>query len=228
MSFETLDSTKLIILMIAGAVFAGVGLYLLLRPKPEGAAKIELFGLKFESSSAGLLVFLVGAAFMSLPLFVKEKIEPNVPIAVVPNAPSSPRAPSNQPAETQPANPIVIADGAMIEEVEPNDGAFEANALALGQRAKGTVIKDKPDWFVILVPDGGIVGDQVMLKHVRGYEVRLELYNAREEHKGWIKTSEGAKYLEIKSDFEDRIYLKVHSVYPVNTSDYEVAVVPSD
>ncbi len=74
MEFEALDGIKLVMLMAAGLLFAVVGLYLLIRPKPEGsAAKIELFGMKFESSSAGLLVFLIGAVFLVIPLFVAEK-----------------------------------------------------------------------------------------------------------------------------------------------------------
>ena len=65
MDFEAQNPTILIVLMVAGAAFAGVGLWLLLKPKPTGStAKIEIFGLKFESSSAGLLVFLIGAVFL--------------------------------------------------------------------------------------------------------------------------------------------------------------------
>ncbi|EPX79225.1 hypothetical protein [Litoreibacter arenae] len=226
MNFETLDGTKLIILMIAGAVFAGVGLYLLLRPKPEGAAKIELFGLKFESSSAGLLVFLVGAAFLSLPLFVKEKTAVIMPIETAREDASSRSEQDERRSNPPPRAPVTIQEGGVVDEDEPNDDARVANAISYAQRVKGTVTKDQPDWFVMAVPDEGVVGSQLMLKHVNGYEVRVELYNTREEHVGWIKTSNGAKYLDVTTDLRDRIYLKVHTIYSVGNSSYELAVVP--
>ena len=227
MNFEALDGTKLIIFMIAGAAFAGVGLYLLLRPKAEGTAKIELFGLKFESSSAGLLVFLVGAAFMSLPLFVKEQTE-TIPPITQPKAPPNRVSPSDKPDEASPADPVLLSGVKLIEEVEPNNEQSAPNTILHGQRVKGEVFRDEPDWFVMLVPEGGVRGDQIMLKQVSGSEVRLEAYNAREEHKGWLRTTDGARYLEIKSDFGDRIYFKVHTIYSAGPSRYELAVVPSD
>lgn len=223
MNFEALDGTKLLILMVAGAAFAGVGLYLLLRPNSEGTAKIELFGLKFESSSAGLLVFLVGAAFMALPLFVKEE-----QVSASPVIPSDGRSLAGGNAQT-PTTPLVsLAGTQVVEEVEPNDDQSGPNTVLLGQRVRGEVFKDEPDWFVMPVPEGGVIGHQIMLKHVSGKEVRLEAYNAREEHKGWVKSNNGAKYLEIKSDFGDRIYFKAHTIYSSGSSVYELAVVPGN
>ncbi len=68
------DSTKLLILMSAGGVFAVLALYLMLLSPVEGAAKIEMFGQKFGASSGGILVFLVGAALLTLPRWVRESV----------------------------------------------------------------------------------------------------------------------------------------------------------
>jgi hypothetical protein len=74
MQIVALDGAKLLALMLAGGVFALAGLWLMFRPQPAGeAARIELFGLKFQASSAGLLVFLIGAVFLAVPIFVPEK-----------------------------------------------------------------------------------------------------------------------------------------------------------
>lgn len=57
-----LDSTKLAVIMAAGALFALAGLWLMIRPPAQGGStSIELCGMKIQSASAGLLVFPVGA-----------------------------------------------------------------------------------------------------------------------------------------------------------------------
>jgi hypothetical protein len=75
--FQGVAPAKLIILMVAGAIFAFAGLWLMFRQTPAGdAARIELFGIRFRSSSAGLLVFIVGALFLAAPVFVPEAKQP--------------------------------------------------------------------------------------------------------------------------------------------------------
>ena len=75
MDFPTVEPWKLLTLMIAGGVFSVSGLWLMFRVQSSGeTAKVELFGLKFQSSSAGLFVFLIGATFLLLPLFVPERV----------------------------------------------------------------------------------------------------------------------------------------------------------
>lgn len=142
MGMETvaLDQAKLFVLMSAGAIFSLAGLWLMFRPAAEGeAAKIEVFGLKFQSSSAGLLVFLIGAAFLAVPIFVPER-------------------PESTPAEANPANsqgerpdlapPRERASG---KEIEPNDGYEEANQIEAGDSIAGHVHKGSDDWFVVPV-----------------------------------------------------------------------------
>ena len=52
MDVVALDAWKLTALMVAGAAFALAGLWLMFGPQPAGeAAKVELFGLKFQASS---------------------------------------------------------------------------------------------------------------------------------------------------------------------------------
>ena len=69
-----MDSMRLWILMTAGGVFAIAGILLMFRAKQEGSsARLELFGQKFEASSAGIIVFLIGAAFLAAPVFVPER-----------------------------------------------------------------------------------------------------------------------------------------------------------
>ena len=77
MGVVALDAMKLTAMMVSGGVFAIAGLWLMFRPQQAGeAAKAELFGLKFQASSAGLVVFVIGAAFLALPIIVPEKPQP--------------------------------------------------------------------------------------------------------------------------------------------------------
>ena len=75
-----MDSMRLWILMIAGGVFSVAGILLMFRAKQEGSsARLELFGQKFEASSTGIIVFLIGAAFLAAPVFVPERPRANPP-----------------------------------------------------------------------------------------------------------------------------------------------------
>ncbi|HET9069402.1 MAG TPA: hypothetical protein VFN28_12215, partial [Amaricoccus sp.] len=77
MAVQGLDATKLFLLMALGAAFAAAGIYLLLRPSVrDGATRIELLGMKFNASSGGLLVFIIGALFLASPIVVPERLRP--------------------------------------------------------------------------------------------------------------------------------------------------------
>lgn len=99
MEVVALDSSKIIALMIAGGAFALAGLWLLFRPQIEGhAAVIKLFGMEFQASSAGLLVFLVAAGFLATPIIVPEKRS----IVTQPGTPG---------AKGGPVVPIIVPEG---------------------------------------------------------------------------------------------------------------------
>ncbi len=158
MVFEAQNSTILVVLMVAGAAFAGVGLWLLLKPKTTGSsAKIEIFGLKFESSSAGLLVFLIGAVFLAIPLFVPEK-DPGVqqaqateddPVSgVTETDPNIAAGATNQTGQAG----LVLPPDPQVSEVEPNDKIQVANQLGFDQVLEGKVRSGEEDWYVISVP----------------------------------------------------------------------------
>ena len=70
-----MDGVMQYFLMAFGAVFSVAGLVLIFRKaKPDaGAAKIEFLGQKLEANSTGIVVFLIGAAFLAAPLFVPAK-----------------------------------------------------------------------------------------------------------------------------------------------------------
>ena len=111
MDVVALDAAKLTALMVAGAAFALAGLWLMFKPQPAGeAAKIELFGLKFQASSAGLVVFLIGAVFLAMPIVVPEKPSDRAP-----------EPPAGSPGEGEPAPELPLPRRAGAEELEGND-----------------------------------------------------------------------------------------------------------
>ncbi|MEM6621628.1 MAG: hypothetical protein AAF674_05320 [Pseudomonadota bacterium] len=196
MDIVALDGTKLLALMAAGGIFALAGLWLIFRPKEEGdTAKIELFGLKFQSSSAGLLVFLIGAVFLALPIFVPEKAATGVS-ATGPqvatgeqqsgNSPtgggqgvgtqsgqaevSSTNSPATQPVPVV-TGPLVAAEGAEIEE---NDTVATANVIPVGVSIRGKTIKDDDDFFTFTFPEG-FKGELAV--NVDGSSVKLEVWD---------------------------------------------------
>ena len=174
MEFNTLEPTKLIALMIAGGLFALAGLWLMFRPRKDGhSAKIELFGMKFESSSAGLLVFVIGAAFLASPLFVQERDVAASPQASATadamRAPTSGIAEADSSASTEdaarPAQETASTAGsvpvqtrvpryfkAVGAEIEPNDNIAEANQIEVGSVISGDVRDVDVDWYSFVFP----------------------------------------------------------------------------
>jgi hypothetical protein len=136
--------------MVFGGVFALTGLWLMLKPKPEGSsAKVELFGLKFESSSAGLLVFIVGALFLALPVMVPEQRgAPPGPDAVPQRASADAGA-----GTVQGDGDIPLPRRADTAEVEPNDTISDSNQIEVGQTIKGSLAPNDDDWLVFQ-PEG--------------------------------------------------------------------------
>lgn len=237
MELEPISTTRMIALMIAGGLFACVGLYLMVRPKPQGSAKIEIFGLKFESSSAGLLVFLTGAGFLAITIFVPEKqgalagddvAGPVPPIAVQPDVtkPKSPTTPL--PAQGAQVAPVPITTANLIAETEPNDAIRDAMPLALGQTVTGRVERDNrdKDWYVVTLPDGGLTGYEIRLFHANGSgSVMANVYNARQEKIGSVESRDGAKYLALEGRHSDRLYFQLSRHNFGAWAEYELSLV---
>jgi hypothetical protein len=191
MQIVALDGTKLIVLMLAGGAFALAGLWLMFRPQPQGgAARIELFGMKFQASSAGLLVFLIGAAFLSVPIFVPER-----PAAgkTRQGATSQTLLPGERPPEQ-----ISIETA----EAEPNTTVASANLVSLGSVVQGELTRSDADFFVVDVPEG-VRGDLVASIHVADTVARLELL----DDAGKVVDSDiGSSSLSVETRLQRRRY----------------------
>ncbi len=225
MELEAQDGIKLILLMAAGAIFALSGLWLLLRPKPTGsAAKIELFGLKFESSSAGVLVFLIGAAFLTIPLFVEEKAAgansvssgPGVSMTNDTDKTESGEDLSDQKiiANSQSgAAALILPPDPQVKEIEPNNRVQEAIQVAFGQTVAGYATNDDEfDWFVVPMPENlpRFVEIKVRASNASpGSSVQAEVFNAREEQLGSLSVSANVAYRKVEHRSDDRLYVKM-------------------
>jgi hypothetical protein len=128
--------------MAFGAVSAVAGLFLLFRPpKTEGETRIELLGMKLNAASGGVLVFLVGAAFLALPIFVPEKRSTPPPgTGTTVNA--------NKSVTQVAAGDLPVRQRADGREVERNDSFDTANRLEVGVSVAGNT-KDSEDWYIL-------------------------------------------------------------------------------
>lgn len=225
MEFEPISATRLIALMLIGGFFAFAGLYMMLRPRPEGAAKVELFGLKFESSSAGLLVFLVGAAFLGVTLFVPERQQASTQIGELTEVEAVSEAPKPVPTEA----PEPMSNVAISKEIEPNDGIRDAQPLPIGQVVAGR-FKDQAgdvDWYSVSFEGGNIAQHEVKLRHVTGNNVWVTVYDAREQEIGRISTGSGVAYLSLEDQTTSMIFLKASgAIGGWDTDTYEISVEP--
>ncbi|MEM6973624.1 MAG: hypothetical protein AAF577_12545 [Pseudomonadota bacterium] len=141
---QALTSTQLTVLMVFGGLVAAVGLYAIMRPPvSDGETRIKIFGLEFNASSGGLLVFVIGCVFLASPIFVplQAPIQGAVPVG------SSGAAP---PAGGTLITGVVPAG----QEVEPNDHPRGANGIEIGRIYGGVVSGRDKDFFrAALKPD---------------------------------------------------------------------------
>ncbi len=173
MQIVALDGAKLLALMLAGGIFALAGLWLMFRPQPAGqAARIEIFGLKFQASSAGLLVFIIGSMFLALPIFVPEKPavqRDRAPINVLTERGNGSQTPA--PLERRPSQISIETT-----EVEPNDTIASANVVSLGSVIEGELTRGDVDFFAVDIPEG-VRGDIVASLHVLDTDAVLQLHD---------------------------------------------------
>ena len=158
--FGTIDTTISSVLMVVGGLVMFVGLFLMFRPSAHGA-KFELFGLKFESSSAGILVFLVGTGILVNPIYMDRVTSQDaeeivgdgtvqaqadgVVVATVPEG-----AMGGQPVDLTVGRALFL-EGA---EIEPNNTLAGANVVAVGSSITGEVTLGDDDYFTFFLPDG--------------------------------------------------------------------------
>lgn len=223
MEFEAISETRIIVLMLVGGFFSFAGLFMMLRPRPEGAAKVELFGLKFESSSAGLLVFLVGAAFLSVTLFVPERQKVLAPD----DGQNDIDVPSESPKLLADEVSREISSVAVLKENEPNDGIRDAQPLQIGQVAAGK-FKDQAgdvDWYSVSFDNDNIAQHEIKLRHVNGNTVWVTVYDSRENEIGALSSGSGAAYFSLEDQTTSKIFLKTSgAIGGWDTDTYEVSV----
>jgi len=218
MPIQPLDETKLFALMAAGAIFALAGLYLLLRrPSDAEAARIELFGLKLQAASAGLVVFLIGAALLASPL-------------VVPAVPSDPVQSTSEGSGTAAGGPSggtsvagVPGGGARtVHEREPNNSSGDATPIGPGTVFGSLQDGDGSDWYAF-TPDPAH-GDtfQVAVRPLKGsLNVMLRDDQGRLQELFMLTDVGGPDIRSLRVKFPTYL-VEVSSV--TSTSDYEIEI----
>jgi len=215
MTLQALDGPILYLLIAVGLIFALSGLYFILKRKDdENAARIELFGLKFQSSSVGTLVFLIGAAFLLIPLFAPKSpdvrtVEPGQPDAATLQETEFP-ATTNGSATGQRA--VLLPASADTAESEPNDQLVQSNQIGLGFGVKGTLDRardDYDDWYVVDVSESGNVDFTIQIRTLSG-RCNVRAYDQNEEQLAWVTCSNsGSVNFDIFSQDNDVLFFKV-------------------
>jgi hypothetical protein len=135
--------------MAAGGVFALAGLYLLIKPPAtDGETKIKVFGLEFNASSGGLLVFLAGVVMIASPVFVPERPSDEDYGTIIledPDGDGDGKRVLRRPKR-------IAIEGA---EKEDNNTPASANVLPLGSVIEGNFESESDvDFYLVEIPDG--------------------------------------------------------------------------
>lgn len=232
MTLQALDKPVLYLLMAVGLIMTLSGLYLMFKRKDdENAARIELFGLKFQSSSAGTLVLLIGAAFLIIPLFAPKS--PNIktveseqstastlPQAITPKT-------KNQNMTGQQA--VLLPASADALESEPNDQITESNQFRLGFGVKGSLDRDRDDnsdWYVVDVSESGVADFTIKIRTPGGY-CNVIAYDQNEEEidRTDCNASGGSKNFDVFAKDNDVLFFKVsHNTSYSSSVGYELFI----
>lgn len=154
-----LDQTEKYVLMASGAVFALAGIYMMIKPSMrDGETKIEFFGLKFNASSGGLLVFLVGSGFLVGAALAPEKnlVSAERSGGTQAQAKFDTSETNSNTGETNRNKAILLPEKADTPEQEPNNSIHDANQISKGVFYKARIDqerKDNQDWFIIPTSD---------------------------------------------------------------------------
>ena len=136
-------------LMAIGTLFSIAGLVLIFRRTrtDTGAAKVEFLGQKLEANSTGIVVFLIGAAFLAAPLFAPVQSQQITAPSASP--PTQTASTPNSSAKTVPAT-----ENAVSAEVEDNSSFATANVITNGARTGGYLGRGDQDLYVLDVGNG--------------------------------------------------------------------------
>jgi hypothetical protein len=214
--------------MIAGAVFCLSGLYLMIiSSQPDsGAAKFELFGQKFEANSRGIIVFLVGAAFLASPLYLPKLVtgqssannssSVQSPLAVTPQLDPKGQA-------ILPSNGVTLVPSA-AEEVEKNNSMQSANMLTLGGLVTANLSEDdEEDWYAINTGQVQAKEVEIKLRGVYDYMcAKYSVLNAAKQVQGEGYFCGRDKTTAIFELTQGVLYARI--IYSGQAGGYELAV----
>lgn len=149
-----LDHVDKFFLMIVGTASIFAGLYMMLKPTTlNGETRLEIFGLKFNSSSGGLVVFLVGAILIIGTALAPENISLDRDADVKSNISPIEIKKSN---EKQKMIDNIDKEFGSIKnndiEIEPNNSNAESHTIMQNIKYEGSLdgrVKDDKDWFYI-------------------------------------------------------------------------------
>ncbi|WP_299846661.1 hypothetical protein [uncultured Roseovarius sp.] len=224
---QDLTSIQIYAIMALGAVFSLVGLWFIFRPPlVDGLTKIEIFGLKFNASSIGLVVFLVGAAFLTVPIFVPVRHEAaqNVPNP----APDEIQAETKEEPGTNStggsaAPPRPTADG---KEAEPNDSWEQANVIEVGGAISGIVTQSSDDWYYIPLDSAQQTLNVKIRSRSNNYSCKINAFHANEAGIGFLDPffpeENSVKTWGLRLDGQEGLVVQLIS--PVYSCSYDLFV----
>lgn len=225
MQLQALDGPIYYLFLVIGLVFAIAGLTFIFRGKAdENAARIEMFGMKFQSSSAGTLVFLIGVAFLLIPLFVP-KAETGEVAAKPPSAEAQDQTTGTAQAPGD-LRALVLPQTADAEEAEPNDTITQANQFALGFGAKGSIDRDRDDfWDWYLIDTSSALGKDliVQIRSPRGW-CKVAAFDSQEQPIDKVDCDHngGSGRFSFFNKEDDLVYLRVEIWGVAQRTEYEL------
>ena len=206
MDLQPMAGPVIYALMLVGLCIAAAGLFLIFKRKgDEAAERVEILGMKLQSSSAGTIVFLVGAVLLAAPLFV-------------PRSAGTPVSHASVEVETPVASPqggtaLVLPPSANTPEQEPNNLVTQANQFSLGHGAGGTLDRerdDMEDWYVVDLGDSEATDYEVQVRNLGG-GCRVVVFDQNEEKldSQYCDNDGGSRIMSVFAPDNDRLYLRV-------------------
>ena len=151
------------LVMIFGALVAGIGLVMLFRKHEQALSRIKLFGQEFQFSAPGLVVSLAGCIlFVLLPVL---QVNDRDVFVIGQSSNDGTRRDVN-----------VLVGG---QEHEPNDNFDKANIVKFGTTTQGVLTPNDRDFFKFQIPATlGLPKVRVIVEKM--FSAQAHIYDANE------------------------------------------------
>lgn len=218
-----MNDLQTLIFTVLGVLLIGLAIWLIVVRRDSGRNAGEFLGMKFDLSTPGLAVLIVGCGLLVVPTLV-----PHRPGGL----PSIAQLFSGGTGDSGEGARVVVQQAVVSEELEPNDSIGSANVIEVGQTLAGSLTvsegQDGLDYFVLQSPTEP-PRPKRMIVRTRGsasyYRLKLTVWDGDEQELAEEQARAGDTIsIEVPAAAQYAVRLSMTSGISTGSMDYEFVI----